>query len=165
MSSRTKKLINHMGILLLFSIVAGFLAYFAGGFFGRSAIAGQDITLNAWKESYRTLTIIVAVLTWGIANAWYWLAYSVFSIQKPLGVGKRFFWMACGGAVAGICVLIPIVYAFISRIFVLHVIIPVIYLLLFAGVVFWLGTILATPDNYKYTPIGALALKGSKGGK
>lgn len=165
MSSRTKKLIRHMAILLVFSILAGVIAYLAGTVFGRSAIAGQDITLNAWKGAYRNLTLAVAVAAWAITNAWYWLAYSVFSIQKPLGVGKRIFWMACGGAVAGICVLAPVVYSLFSKIFVLHLVIPIIYLLLFAGIVFWAGTIFATPDNYKYTPIGALFIKGSKGGK
>lgn len=162
MSSRSRKLISHMVIILFFAIVAGVVAYIVGSIFGKSAIAGHDITLNAWKGAYRNLTIFVGFFTWAITCTWYWCAYSVFSIKNPIGVGKRVFWGICGATVAGICIVAPIVYAIFSKVFVLHAIIPVVYLILFACFEFWFGTILATPDNYKYTPIGALTIKASK---
>ena len=85
-----------MVIILFFAIVAGVVAYGVGSIFGRSAIAGHEITLNAWKGAYRNLTIFVGFFTWVITCTWYWCAYSVFSIKNPIGVGKRVFWGICG---------------------------------------------------------------------
>ena len=42
-----------MVIILVIAIVAGGFAYAIGSIFGRSAIAGHEITLNAWKGAYR----------------------------------------------------------------------------------------------------------------
>ena len=117
MSSRSRKLISHMVIILFFAIVAGVVAYGVGSIFGRSAIAGHEITLNAWKGAYRNLTIFVGFFTWVITCTWYWCAYSVFSIKNPIGVGKRVFWGICGATVAGICIVSPIVYAIFSKVF------------------------------------------------
>lgn len=165
MNSRNKKLLRHMVTILLVACLAGVIAYFGGAALGRSAIAGHDVTLNAWKAAYRNLTIIVAVLTWMIASCWYICAYSVFSVTGPFGVGKRMTWGLFGLAVLGVSIAVPILYSIVVKAFVLPVIILVIFPLLFVGGAYWGVTIWATPANYKYTPIGSLRILAPNTGK
>ena len=144
----------------------GLIAYEAGSFAARSFIGtGVNASLQKWQVPFQTLVIMMGSISFVIAAVWCCLSEWVFSVSSPFGVGKRTIWAIMGGTLVILSFAVPYIYAAQKSALTMSPIIPVIFVLLFAVAGYWLATIFATSDAYKYTPLGSRQLRRRKGGK
>lgn len=116
---------------------------------------GPNITLDAWRESFRywaTLGILVALVA---ALLWYVMGQWGFSLNYWANAGKRVVWLLLLvfplGAFMAAWLLTPPVQEW--------AVLATIFYLLNNLTVYYLATLCCSPSSFKYTPLGAATLR------
>lgn len=165
MSRNVKMILYMLGIIAWMGLM-GLIAYEAGSLSAHSFIGtGANASLQKWQVPYKTLVMIMASLAMLIALIWCALSQWGFSVSSPFGVGKRTIWAILGVILAVLSFAVPYIYATQKSALTMSPMIPVIFVLLFVVAGYWLVTIFATSDAYKYTPLGSSQIRRHRGGK
>lgn len=165
MSSSMRSILGIFGICAWMAVM-GFVAYQAGSAAAQSFIGtGANASLQKWQTPYLSLVSIMAVVSALAAILWCALAEWGFKVNYPTGVGKRLIWGLIGAVLTVFAFAFPFAYAGSHPVLKMSIIIPVIFVVFFVLAGYWLATIFATGAAYKYTPLGAMKIRGSRGGK
>ncbi|MBQ9364277.1 MAG: hypothetical protein IJT82_00755 [Schwartzia sp.] len=159
-----------MQIVMAIAIMAVMsVAAYYGGIKLATAIVRENanikLTLAQWREPYFQLVVAMGIISAVMLIGWHVLAHFVFSVISPLGVGKRPIWAIMLAVTVILCVAVPYGFSMMKYYLKMAPAIPAMFVGLYGIVGFWLGSIFVTPDNYKYTPIGSMAIRGKKSGK
>ena len=165
MNRRGRTVAQIMGIVVLM-LVLSVVAYFAGSELAKSFLpVGVGITHAQWQEHYRKLICLVGLTVCTFSLAWYLMARFELKIVGPKSVGKRSLWAILGILAAVTCIATPYIYASVDRALKMDISIPLVFVVLYALIGYWGGSIVTTPATYKYTPLGAGRLRAARGRK
>lgn len=156
--------ISIVGIILGYAVLY-FIADNAGGALAKNFIGGHDVKLSEWKALYTPVVMAVAALTALVHIGWCVAAEFLLKVSSPFGTGKRAVWVGALIASGVFCVAYPLIRSLGSAKLVMSPIIYLLFIALFTLFGFWFGSIFSTPNAYKYTPLGAKAIRTTKGRK
>lgn len=144
-----------VGMLLVTFLFVGAVTYFEDPLLDSMVSTGPNILLDEWRELFRiwaTFGITIAALS---ALMWYALGQWVFSLNDWGAAGKRAVWallllLPLGAFAAGWLLTPPVQEgAYLATVF---------YLMNNVAV-YYLATLLFSPSSFKYTPMGAAAVR------
>jgi len=160
MTRSTKTAVSLAGIVIG-AMVASLITYYVGENFGQSIVAGaaNKLKLDDWIYAYKGLINIMTFIIMIIALAYYVTLRFMSKISYPNDGAKRMFWAVFLVIILVFSLVFPYVYAVIEDDFINGLNISVLFVLVYGILYFWLGSILITPDAYKYAPIGATAVR------
>lgn len=160
MTRSTKTIVSVAGIVLG-AMIASLVTYYIGESFGQSIVAGatEKLKLNVWTDAYKGLVNVMTVLMMLIAFIYYVMLRFVSKVSSPNDGGKRGFWGIFLCLTIVVSLVFPFIFAAINDDFVNSIKISVLFTFVYGIVYFWLGSIFVTPDAYKYSPIGATAVR------
>ena len=161
--NRTTKTIMQIAVAIVLMAVLSVIAYYGGSSMAKSFLSRYpDTKFPAWQALYFYLVVIVGVVSTVLLVAWHIMAHFVFSVSSPLGVSKRPTWIVLLVLTIIIALASPYAFAVFKTGLKLSIVIPLMFVALYGLVGFWGGSIFVTPDNYKYTPIGAIKIRGAR---
>lgn len=163
--TRSTRTIAQIFGLIILTVVLSIIAYYVGSSLGKSLIVGTQITHSEWQAYYMKLVAIVGATGGVLSLVWYMLARFGMKIDSPFGVGKRGLWVILGLLTLVECVAIPYVYSTMNSTLKMGISIPAVFVILYVVIGYWGGSVFATPDVYKYTPLGAEMIRASNGRK
>ena len=149
-------------IFLIAAITVGCIAaaYYLGSFVAghRLATASDNMTYSRWLEKYFLLTRTTGLLNGLCALGWFIAARFIFTVDDVSGAGKRIFW--AGLLAASVTITLGVAHFYAPMLGIkIDGIIFALFAAIFTGLGYWLLTIFATPLAFKYTPLGAYALR------
>lgn len=159
-SNTGKQILIVAGILLLASI----LTYFLGELAAKGFLGGK-VTLSKWAEQYQKLVMILFVLQAIVYFGWYICAKFIWKVRECDDGNKRGRWYLFWGISGVISLIIPYAVSLTNNVLKMSIIIPIICLIFYTVIGYWVASIFATPAAYKYEPLGAQKFRQKKGFK
>lgn len=164
MDRKMKTVISIVGAAAVF-VLLSVAAYYLGGTIIQGTFSAKSgITYAQWEEHYLWLVAKMGGVGFLMFMVWYLLARFGLKISTPPKMGKRLLWIIIGGIDAGLCLMLPYLFrmfdSVLSRIF--SPLLPVIYLVLYVVIGYWVLSIFFTPAPYKYVPFLAVKRGGKK---
>lgn len=165
MNRRTRTAVQILGIILLTALLS-VIAYYIGSALAKSFLpVGQGITHTQWQGHYKKLVYTVGITACALSLAWYFLARFGMKVYGALNVGRRGMWALFGSLTLLVCLATPYIYAGMDATLKINASIPAIFVVLYALIGYWGGSIATAPAAYKYTPLGADKIRAPKGRK
>ena len=165
MSRNVKMILYLLGIVAWMGLMS-LVAYQAGSVLAKSIVGTTGtLTVQKWQIPYKPLVMTMGSISALVAIAWCALSEWGFSVNAPLGVGKRTIWAIFGAVLTVLSFAVPYIYAGQKPALLMSPMIPLLFVLVFVLGGYWLSTLFGTSDAYKYTPIGGTQLRRRKGGK
>jgi hypothetical protein len=160
MSRTAKTMLSIIGIIVAAAVVS-VIVYYIGTVLGKSIVAGAGAKdFSVWKKEYLSLVKIMGGVAGIALFFWYLCSRFFFRITMAFGEGKRGVWGIIMFILIALCFVIP--YAFASAShgkFIMHISISLLFAVFYGVIYYWLVSILVTADAFKYTPIGAMAIR------
>lgn len=161
MNRTTRTVVEVFGIIVAF-VVLGVIAYYIGSSLAKSFLTANGMRLTEWENKYADLDETLIFCSCVITLLWYASARFWMKITGPYSVGARavwvFFWII--NILASL--LLPFIYTLLDSRFKLGMSIYFLSLLFFGVAGYYGCSLLATPACYKYTPLGAQAVRAVK---
>ncbi len=164
MSRTVKTVIGIIGIIVG-TLILSVLAYYIGSFLGKSLLTAGGTSYTVWQDHFFKLVRNIGIISGIISLVWYLLARFVLKVEYAYNVGKRVIWCIIGFIELFICFVVPYVTAFFDNQLKINIAIPLLFVFLYTILGYWLGSILSTPAPFKYTPLGAVVIRGARGRK
>jgi len=162
MDRRTRTVAQIFGIIFL-TVLLSILAYFIGSMLAKSFVAaGTGIPLAQWQTHYKKLIYTLGFTAGALSLGWYLLARFGMKVSDPYGVGKRGIWAIFGILTLLACIALPYIYSSMDATLKIGVSIPMVFVVLYAIIGYWGGSIATAPAAYKYTPLGADKIRAPK---
>lgn len=161
--NRNVRTIVKIGIIVAGTVICGALAYFiSSAAFGHSlATASQNMAYTKWQEKFSTLVIFTGAVTGLCSLAWFILSRWFFKITSSTGGGQRIIWAILAVISLAGSIAVPQIYAASAGIKV-NALVLAVFVIFFTGIGYWLLSIFTTPAAFKYTPVGARAIRARK---
>lgn len=164
MSRNTKTIISVFGTIVIFFVIS-LIVYFIGSPIAKSVILkAGGINYSEWVKHYGGLVRIMGILSCLLTLLWYVLARFVMKIIYPKPVGRRGLWSVIGIVNILLCIIVPFIYSVIDSKSPMSFAICLLFIVFFGIIGYYVCSVLFTPANYKYTPIGAMKVRKMKGG-
>lgn len=165
MSRSAKTIVSIFGTIAVFFVIS-LIVYFIGSPIAKTLIlSAGGISYNEWVKHYSGLVNIMGIISCIFTLVWYVLARFVMKVVYPKPVGRRAIWAVIGIINLVLCILVPYIYSIVDKKYPMSFAICLLFIMFFGIIGYYLCSILFTPANYKYTPIGAVKIRGTKGGK
>src|SRR5258708_998103 len=110
---------------------------------------------DAYRISFRNWALIVMIVSFVSAVAWYWMAEWRFRISTPITQSRRLIWALW----LGVTILGAFAAEFLGPQASSNAYIPTLFYFLGGVGFYYLATLLFSPVSYKYTPLGASAVR------
>lgn len=165
MNRGTSTAIAIVGTIAIFFIL-GIAVYYLGMPIAKGLILkANSVSFNEWTKHYFSLVIFMTIISGLLTLLWYIQARFLLKITSPAGVNRRFIWGLIGFINIVMCIVVPFAYSIIDKKYSMSFAICVLFIIFFGIIGYYICSILFTPANYKYTPIGAVSIRGKRGGK
>lgn len=144
-----------VGMIFIAFLFAAIVTYGEDPLLDSMVSTGPNITLDEWRKSFRDWAMIGIGVALGAALVWYALAQWGFSLNRWVNAGKRGVWalllvLPLGAFVAAYLLTPPVQEGDI---------LATIFYLVNNVAVYYLATVWFSPSSFKYTPLGATALR------
>lgn len=152
----------HLLITVVIMLLLSLVVYFIGGKFAEMFIlnnaqnSGVTIPVIAdWKKAYFDLVLYMGITSEAILFIWTALSHWAFRASDSTGLGKRGIWVVLWLILAVLCVAIPLLFVKmgINKFLIIDMSIPLLFFVCYSLFGYWGGSIIATSDRYKYTPL------------
>lgn len=161
MNRNTSTIIAFVATIAIF-IALGVIAYVVGPSLAKGFIMKGNTDLQTWTKHYSSVAILLSSLSCLLTLLWIVLSRFMFKISSPQSVGRRAIWSIIGIINIVVCLIGP--FIFIGKNMPMGFSISLLFFILFGIIGYYVCTLFFTPANYKYTPIGAMKIRGIKGG-
>ena len=159
-----KTVISLAGIIVG-ALLLSILAYYIGSAIAKSFLSAGGVKYSTWQHHYFSLVVYMGSISGIMALVWYLMARFVIKIEGAFNIGRRTLWSLIGVAEVVLCFAVPYIVAVTDTILKMSISIPVLFILLYALLGYWVGSIFFTPEPFKYTPVGAMMIRAPKGRK
>lgn len=164
MSRNTKTIVSIASIIIIFFVIS-LIVYFIGSPIAKSVILkAGGINYSEWVKHYSGLVRVMGILSCLLTLLWYILTRFVIKIVYPTIVGRRSLWCLIGIINILLCIIVPFIYSIIDSKSPMSFAICLLFIVFFGVIGYYVCSVLFTPANYKYTPIGAIKIRKMKGG-
>lgn len=164
MSRNAKTIVAIIATIAIFFVLS-LIVYFAGSPIAKAVVLkAGSINYSEWVKHYANLVKIMGAISCILTLIWYVLTRFVLKISSPFAIGRRNLWTILGIINIVLCIAVPYIYSIVDKKYPMSFAICLLFILCFGIIGYYVCSLFFTPDNYKYTPIGATKIRGLKRG-
>ena len=166
MNRTAKTAISIIGIIVAVGIIS-VIVYYLGSIIGKSIVAGVvGGNISQWEPEYLKLIKIMGTISGAALMVWYICSRFIFRVTAAAGEGKRAVWGIIMSILIALCFIVPYIYAATSHgKFIMNITLALVFVVFYGVIYYWGGSIIATADAFKYTPVGAMMIRKPKNRK